>query len=96
MEPKIKLLIGAGVAAVLLLIYGPALLRWAEMNAHQDQLRAEVAYLKQENARLYQETQRLRNDPAYAEAIARKEYGFVRPGETVVKIQRPEKETPKR
>ena len=91
MEPKKKLLIGAGVAAALLLIYGPALLRWTEMNAHQDQLRAEVAYLKQENARLYQETQRLRNDPAYAEAIARKEYGFVRPGETVVKIQ---KQTP--
>ena len=88
MEPKKKLLIAGGIAGFLLAIYGPALLRWAELNARQEQLQAEVAYLQRENTRLFQETQRLRNDPAYAEAIARKEYGFVRPGETVVKIQK--------
>ncbi len=88
MEPKKKLLIAGGIAGFLLVIYGPALLRWAELNARQEQLQAEVAYLQKENARLFQETRRLREDPAYAEAIARKEYGFVRPGETVVRIQK--------
>ena len=92
MEPKKKLLIGAGLGLGLVLLYGPAFLRWSEMKARQEQLEAEIALLKRENLRLYQEAKRLREDPAYAEAIARQQLGFVRPGETVVKIQRSSKE----
>ena len=94
MEPKVKLLIGLGIGAVGLLLYGPAFLRWAELKAQQEQLRAEVAYLQRENLRLYQETKRLREDPEYAEAVARREYGFVRPGETVVKFQKDVRKEP--
>ena len=95
MEPKRKLLIGVGIGLGLLFLYGPAFIRWSELNARQEQLEAEIAMLKQENFRLYQEAKRLREDPAYAEAVARQQFGFVRPGETVMKFQRSEKD-PKR
>jgi cell division protein FtsB len=86
--PKKTLLIGIGIGAGLVLIYGPAFFRWADLKARREQMQAETAYLWRENQRLYQETQRLREDPDYAETVARKEYGFVRPGETLVKFQK--------
>ena len=88
MEPKKKLLIGVGIGLGLLALYGPAFLRWSELNARQEQLETEIALLKRENVRLYQEAKRLREDPSYAEAVARQQFGFVRPGETVVKFRR--------
>ena len=96
MDPKKKLLIGAGIGLGLLALYAPAFLRWSELNARQEQLEAEVAALKGENLRLYQEAKRLREDPSYAEAVARRQFGFVRPGETVVKIQRSPKDPKQR
>ena len=87
MEPKKKLLIGSGIGLGLLLLYTPAFLRWAELNARQEQLEAEIAALKRENIRLVQEAKRLREDPSYAEAVARQQFGLVRPGETVVKFR---------
>ena len=96
MEPKKKLLIGAGVGLGLLALYAPAFLRWSELNARQEQLEAEIAALNRENARLVQEAKRLREDPSYAEAVARRQFGFVRPGETVVKFQRSSKESKQR
>ena len=96
MEPKKKLLIGSGLGLGLVLLYAPAFLRWSELNARQEQLEAEIAALKGENLRLYQEARRLREDPSYAEAVARRQFGFVRPGETVVKFQRSPKEPQKR
>ena len=95
MDPKKKLLNGAGIGLGLLALYAPAFLRWSELNARQEQLEAEVAALKGENLRLYQEAKRLREDPSYAEAVARRQFGFVRPGETVVKIQRSPKDPQK-
>ena len=96
MEPKKRLLIGAGVAVGLLGLYAPAFLRWSELNARQEQLEAEVALLKRENIRLIQEAKRLREDPSYAEAMARQQFGFVRPGETVVRFQRSAKDPQRR
>ena len=89
MAPKKKLLIALGIGGALLLLYGPAFLRWSEMKSRQDQINAEVANLQRENARLYEETRRLREDPTYAEAVARQELGLVRPGETMVKFEQP-------
>ena len=88
MEPKKRILIGVGIGLGLLALYGPAFLRWSELNARQEQLETEIALLKRENVRLYQEAKRLREDPSYAEAVARQQFGFVRPGETVVKFRR--------
>ena len=94
MDPKRHLLIGAAVAGGLLLIYGPGLFRWVELKAQRSQMESEIAALKQENQRLYEEARRLREDPAYAEAVARREMGFARPGETVVRIKE-KKEAPR-
>jgi len=91
-EPKKKLLIGAGIGLGLLLLYGPAFIRWSELNARQEQLETEVALLKRQNLQLYQEAKRLREDPSYAEAEARRQFGFVREGETIVKFQRSAKD----
>ena len=88
-----RVLIALGALTATLVIYGPAFLRWMDLQARKEQLRAEVAYLQQENRRLFQEMKRLREDPAYAEAVARRDFGFVRPGETVVKFQRFRTET---
>ena len=96
MEPKKKLLIGTGIGLGLLMLYAPAFLRWSELRARQEQLEAEVALLKRENVRLVQEAKRLREDPSYAEAVARRQFGFVRPGETIVKFQRSAKDPQKR
>ena len=75
-------LIGAGI----LFVYGAAALRWIELRSDRSRLEAEISSLKTENRRLYEEARRLREDPAYAEAVARRELGFVRPGETKIKI----------
>lgn len=87
MDAKRKLLIGLAIGAGLVVLYAPAFVRWAELKARQDQMQAEIATLKRENQRLYQEAKRLREDPSYAEAVARRQFGFVRPGETVVKFK---------
>lgn len=91
MAPSKKLLIALGIGGGLLLLYGPAFFRWAELRAREDQLRLEVASLQKENQQLYEETRRLREDLSYAEAVARKEMGVVRPGEKMVKFEEPEK-----
>ena len=96
MDPKKKFLIGGGIGLALMALYGPAFLRWSELKARQEQLEGEISLLKRENVRLVQEAKRLREDPSYAEAVARRQFGFVRPGETVVKFQRSSKEPQKR
>ena len=88
MEPKNKLLIGAGIGVGLLVLYGPAFIRWSELKARQEELEAQIGLLRRENVRLSQEAKRLREDPSYAEAVARQQFGFVRPGETVVKFKK--------
>ena len=87
MAPSKKLLIALAVGGGLLLLYGPAFLRWAELKSREDQLRLEVVSLQKENQQLYEETRRLREDLSYAEAVARKEMGMVRPGEKMVKFE---------
>ena len=86
MTRKRWLLAVTGIGLALIFLYGPGALRWVELKAQRNHLELEIAVLTNENQRLYEETRRLREDPAYAEAVARKEMGFVRPGETVVKF----------
>ena len=87
MDPKRHFLIAAAVTGMLLFLYGPGALRWVELKIQRHQLNSEIQALKDQNLRLVQEAWRLREDPGYAEAVARRELGFVRPGETVVRVQ---------
>ncbi len=50
----------------------------------EGQLRAGVARLRLENARLQQESRSLEHDPTAVEDAARRELGMIRPGETVI------------
>ena len=87
MDPKRHLLIGAGIGVGIVLLYGPGVFRWLELKQQEGQLETEIVTLQTENRRLYEEARRLREDPAYAEAVARRELGFVRPGETKVQFR---------
>lgn len=91
MAPSKKLLIALAIGGGLLLLYGPAFLRWAELKSREDQLTLELASLRKENQRLYEETRRLREDLSYAEAVARKDLGLVRPGEKMVRFEEADK-----
>jgi cell division protein FtsB len=54
-------------------------------------LTEETHQLSRENLVLSVEIDRLKNDPAYIESVARKEFGMVGQDELVVKPQRPNK-----
>jgi len=88
MDPKKQVLIAAAVTGGLIFFYGPGALRWVELQIQRHELRSEIAALKTQNQRLYQESRRLREDPSYAEALYRQQLGFVRSGETVIKLKK--------
>ena len=50
------------------------------------ELAQEIDTIERDNARLFQEIQRLRDDMGYIEKIAREELGLVRPGELVIEF----------
>ncbi|MBI3292790.1 MAG: septum formation initiator family protein [Elusimicrobia bacterium] len=83
-----KLLLTGAILAAGLFFFGRGAIRWIELEAQQAQLQSEIATLQAENRRLAEESRRLREDPAYMEAVARRELGFVRPGETVIKLKK--------
>lgn len=85
----------AGIAGGLGLLYGPGLIRWVELKAREAHLKAEIDSLRVENQRLYLETRRLREDPAYAEALYRRQLGVARPGETVIRFKEQEERAPR-
>ena len=87
MKPRI-----VGSALALLLFVGLAIYGWQgvvrlrHMREQLDGLERDNAALRQQAERLTQVIDRLRNDPAYLERIAREERGMVRPGETILKF----------
>ena len=87
MRPRV-----VGGALVLLLLVGLAFYGWQgvvrlrQMHEQLQSLERENATLRREAERLAQTIDRLRNDPAYLERVAREERGMVRPGETVLKF----------
>ncbi len=50
-------------------------------------LEARIADMKAENEELREHARRLREDPAFLEEVARREFGLIRPGERVFIIQ---------
>jgi cell division protein FtsB len=81
-----------GGVFVLLLFVGLGVYGWqgvVRLRQMRDQLQTlerENVALRREAERLTQVIDRLRNDPAYLERIAREERGMVRPGETILKF----------
>jgi cell division protein FtsB len=81
----------AGALALLLFVglgvYGwQGVVRLRHMRQQLETLERDNVTLRQQAERLTQTIDRLRNDPAYLERIAREEQGMVRPGETILKF----------
>jgi cell division protein FtsB len=87
MKPRV-----VGSVLALLLFVGLAVYGWqgvVRLRHMREQLLAlerDNASLRQQAERLTQVIDRLRNDPAYLERIAREERGMARPGETILKF----------
>ena len=79
-----------GVLAVMFLtavaIGSNGMLRVWEMRRELETLERDIVQLRAQTERLTQTVERLRNDPAYIEKLAREDLGYVRPGETVLKF----------
>lgn len=80
-----------GAAAVLvvvgLLVYGgSSLLRVLQLQQEVEALEREIVTQRAQAEALARTVERLRNDPAYVEKLAREELGWVREGDTVLKF----------
>ena len=89
---SVRLLGGAGlvVLALALAVYaGSQMLRVRHMRAEIRAAEREIVTLRARTAELARTVERLHNDPAYVEKLAREELGYVRPDETVLKFPSP-------
>ena len=76
-----------GVLALAVVAYGSTgLLRLWQLKQEVEALEREIVTLRGEAQDLARAADQLRNDPAAVEKIAREEFGFVRPGEKVLKF----------
>lgn len=81
--------LGLLVIALALGGYGAgALARVSEMRREIQAQERELAALRERTEALARQVDRLRNDPAYIEQLAREDLGYVREGETVLKFPR--------
>lgn len=84
-----KLVLGVALVAGVLYLFLGAEDSLLDVRAARQELaraEAEVARLAAENDSLQKTLQRLENDPAYLEKIAREEYGLIKPGERVYRL----------
>jgi cell division protein FtsB len=65
---------------------GSGVLRVRAMQEEIRQLERELAMLRAQTEKLTATIDKLRNDPAYIEKLAREDLGYVREGETVLKF----------
>jgi cell division protein FtsB len=81
-----------GGTAVVLLAAGVArdprhhILRVTHIRREIVTMEREITTLRARTEELTRTVERLRNDPAYVEKLAREEFGMVRPDETVLKF----------
>ena len=73
---------GGGLA----LYGGTGVLRVRAMQQEIRQLEREITTLRTQTEKLTATVDKLRNDPAYIEKLAREDLGYVREGETVLKF----------
>jgi cell division protein FtsB len=82
--------LGAGAVVVLvaaLAVYGmTGLVRVRAMQREIEAAERDITALRTQAEKLTVTIERLRNDPAYIEKLAREEHGLVREGDTVLKF----------
>jgi cell division protein FtsB len=79
--------VAIGIVATGLLVFGGAgAVRVWQLKEEVEALVQEIQVLRAEADRLNRTVDRLREDPALVEQIAREDLGMVRPGENVLKF----------
>jgi cell division protein FtsB len=78
----LAVVVGGGLAV----FGGTAVVRVRALQAQITTLEHDVAGMREQARRLAETVDRLRNDPAYIEKLAREEHGLVRENETVLKF----------
>ena len=84
-----RLVGGAALLVVVgaLTMYGvTAVVRVSHMKREMESLERDLGTLRARTEELTKTVDRLRNDPAYIEKLAREDLGYVREGETVLKF----------
>jgi cell division protein FtsB len=94
MTIKQKFLLAAALMVILstllLIVFGEnGLTDRRRLKARYDEVVSENTAIAKENARLYRQIERLKNDPAYIESIARSELGMIGSKEVIVKPLKP-------
>ena len=94
---KISLYAAVMALAVLLLVIilsDNGLVELSRLQAAHEALGAENARLSRENLQLYRAIDRLQNDPAFVESVARRELGMIRADELIFQFQVPSGQFP--
>jgi cell division protein FtsB len=78
--------VSMGLLGALVVYGGAGVLKVRAMQAEIRQLERELQTLRAQTQTLTTTIDRLRNDPAYIEKLAREDFGYVREGETVLKF----------
>ena len=83
-------MIGIAAVATSLLTGSDGVARYMALRAERQELGGAAVRRLQENTALRAEITRLRTDPRYLEAMARKHLGLVRPDEYVYRFRTPD------
>jgi len=91
-EKKIlnRVILGAIILSVLFLLFAPGrgLFPYRSLKKEVQTLNQENRTLKQNNVELAQEIERLKNDEAYLEQLARDKYGLLKKNEEVYDLRK--------
>ncbi len=74
------------VAAIFLVIFLPGFAKMQELRQKNRDLESNIQKLKHDNLAFRAEKEKMENDPAYLEFIAREKLGIVKKGEKVYKL----------
>jgi len=92
--PIIQGAIVVGLLAVVGLFFLPVIQTENAYKAELAKLQDQIASRQEEQAELKLETEHMKNDPAYVEHIARDQLNMGKPGETIIRFDRYQSETP--
>ena len=89
----LKIILGLVVASMIWLLFAPGTGVYSLLKVRNKttRLEQETQELVQANKALQAEIERLKNDPAYLEQIAREKYGMLKKNERVFDFSRPKK-----
>lgn len=79
------------ITLLILVLFLPGYTKLQELRDRNRDLETKIKKLNSENAILYKQMQRLKDDPAFLERFAREKMGVVRKGEVLYKLEPEEK-----